>query len=88
MVAHRRGRTVELWFLAGLLLGPFGILFAFLAPSRLEADRIDCPYCTERIKPEARICPHCRSDLRAKGAREASMNDPPAGTIDRLRKPQ
>jgi len=31
---------------------------------REEEDRIACPFCAEDIKPEASICPHCRSDLR------------------------
>jgi hypothetical protein len=27
-------------------------------------DAVPCPYCAEGVKPEAALCPHCRSDLR------------------------
>ena len=27
-------------------------------------DDVPCPYCAEHTKPEAALCPHCRSDLQ------------------------
>jgi hypothetical protein len=30
-----------------------------------DADRVPCPFCAEKIKPEASRCPFCRSDLAA-----------------------
>jgi DNA-directed RNA polymerase subunit RPC12/RpoP len=32
--------------------------------------RIDCPYCGERIRAQAILCPHCRSDLAARNRPE------------------
>lgn len=40
----------------GALLGPLGILIAFL----VRGDRVECAYCRELMHPEATICPHCR----------------------------
>jgi len=29
--------------------------------------RVPCPACAERILPEARVCPFCKTDLRSSG---------------------
>lgn len=50
----------------GAVLAGFGILIlAIRRPSkkRPDDDRVPCPFCAEDIKPEAALCPHCRSDL-------------------------
>lgn len=47
-------------FIAGLLLGPFGVLFAAMS----SGDREPCPHCKERIKKKASVCPHCRTQLK------------------------
>ena len=56
MIGATKGRGFS-GFLAGLLLGPFGVLFAFLA----RGNRVDCPACKSNIHPEATMCPHCRT---------------------------
>lgn len=28
-----------------------------------QGERIECPKCAEMIKPNAKICPHCKSSL-------------------------
>jgi hypothetical protein len=65
--ANRLNRSAA-WGLAALVVSPltvFLLLFG-LGPRADEDDdsiRISCPFCAEDIKSEARLCPHCRSDL-------------------------
>ena len=49
------------WFFAGLVLGPFGLLWAFVSspPGKL------CPHCAEKLRPEATICRFCNAALAA-----------------------
>jgi hypothetical protein len=60
-------------------LGLFGIGVVALAvrtPSKTQVDeeRVQCTYCAEDIKPEALICPHCRSDLRRDSAADRLLS--------------
>jgi hypothetical protein len=65
--ANRLNRSAA-WGFVALVVSPltvFLLLFG-LGPRADEDDdsiRISCPFCAEDIKPEARLCPHCRSDL-------------------------
>jgi hypothetical protein len=43
---------------AGMLLGPFALLFAALSDTGLT-----CPYCRSTIHPDAVKCPKCQTDL-------------------------
>jgi len=68
LYANRLNRSGAYGFLA-LLVSPlpvFLLLFG-LGPHVDEEDdehiRIACPFCAEDTRPEARLCPHCRSDL-------------------------
>lgn len=61
-VAQSRGASGCLWFGLGVLLGPFGLAFAFAAGT----DR-KCPHCRERVHPEATRCPKCQADLVSSG---------------------
>src|SRR5436309_552956 len=58
IVGNVRGR-VGFGILLALFLGPIGWLITLLAS---DASR-KCPYCAEIVKPEAKICPHCRKEL-------------------------
>ena len=49
-------------FIMGVLLGPIGLLIAWLS----KGNRIQCPYCKERIDPKATVCSHCQKDLPIK----------------------
>jgi hypothetical protein len=65
--ANRLNRSGAWGFLA-LIVTPLPVfLLLFGLGPRVDDDddrvRIACPFCAEDIKPEARLCPHCRSDL-------------------------
>jgi len=68
MVASSKGRSVGRWFFAGLLFGPFGLIFALLAGKEgpAEGER-KCPFCAEFIKNEAIVCKHCGRTLSDPG---------------------
>ena len=57
-VAQNRGASGCLWFGLGVLFGPFGLAFAFIA----GADR-SCPSCRKPIHPDATKCPYCQTDV-------------------------
>lgn len=68
VVASNKGRSGFAWFLIGVLLGPFGLLFALVVSKDTEAlDRASlssgelkrCYHCAELIKREAIKCRHC-----------------------------
>jgi hypothetical protein len=72
--ADRKGRNAIFWVLFSLALSPlFGLAFvAALGDNQHDGeddDRIACPYCGEDITIEATVCPHCRTDLRARSRR-------------------
>jgi hypothetical protein len=62
LVAQSRGANGCLWFGLGVLLGPFGLAFAFASGT----DR-KCPRCRERVHPKATRCPKCQADLVSSG---------------------
>src|ERR1035438_4964899 len=64
-VAQSRGADGCLWFGLGVLLGPFGLAFAFASGT----DR-RCPHCRERIHPDATRCPKCQADLPPSASEE------------------
>lgn len=59
-VASNRGANGALWFFLGMLFGPLGLAMAFASGSSRR-----CPFCCERIHPNATKCPKCQSALPA-----------------------
>ena len=56
------------WMIVSLLFSPVLALLALAATppaprSDTDEERIACPSCAELIRPEASLCPHCRTDL-------------------------
>ena len=71
IIAANKERSVVGWFLFGLVIWPIALV-AILVSSNLDEEdtkireaamRYPCPFCAEMIMREAKICPHCRSEL-------------------------
>lgn len=67
--AERRGRDGLGWFFLSLLVSPLIALLLLVAnPPDAEAiakrdGRVPCPFCAEYVRPQAKICPHCRREF-------------------------
>ena len=60
--AQRKGFGVASGVIGGMLLGPFSVLMYFVSSNRRK-----CPQCMEWVMKEAKICPHCKSDIKLIG---------------------
>lgn len=65
VIANSKGRSGCIWFLLGVLLGPFSLVVLVLPslkPGQEQpsaATHVQCPDCAELIRMEARVCKHC-----------------------------
>ncbi len=57
LFANYRGTGPHLWFVVGFLVGPFGLLFAYILCGR------ECPECKSRIHRAATRCAKCQQPL-------------------------
>lgn len=62
-LAEEKGRSPVIWFLIGLLSGPFAVLLAGFAPRGASGDYRRCKDCREPIRREAVVCPFCRASM-------------------------
>lgn len=62
LFAKRRGRSGLAWACIAGFVSPLVaiIILLFLGEG---SRRIRCPFCAEYIKPDTRVCPHCKNDL-------------------------
>lgn len=58
IIASSRGASGCGYFALGVILGPFGIIFALMSGKK-------CPYCASTISRKAVVCPKCQKDLRS-----------------------
>lgn len=70
VAANTRGRNGVGWFFISILISPLLAGLLVLALPRIETQaQLDkrnmrpCPLCAEPIRMEARLCPHCRSEV-------------------------
>lgn len=70
LIASSRGANTTLWFFLGMLLGPFGLLFALFSGGK------QCPYCKSKIHKDALMCPRCQQklDIPTKNKTTAQIN--------------
>lgn len=69
--AHARGRYPVAWFVAGMLVGPFALVVAFLPSVPRAGVTVACPNCAEVIRVGATTCRHCGQLLVRSSARGA-----------------
>lgn len=60
VIGSRKGEGCAA-FLIGVMLGPFGIVFALVS----KGDRKPCEFCKEMVHKDALKCKHCGASLRS-----------------------
>ena len=64
VAAKRRGLSLVVGILAGLVLGPLAWVLFLVPGFALNAVRQQrCPYCAGSLTPDARVCHHCQAIL-------------------------
>ncbi|MBT3808058.1 MAG: hypothetical protein HOL07_00855 [Rhodospirillaceae bacterium] len=71
LIANAKGRNPVGWFFYGVLIWPIALIHIAVVRTNPNKERRQqesegrkpCPHCAEMVRPEARVCPHCRREL-------------------------
>lgn len=63
VIAQGKGRNSLGWLFAGMFLGPFALIVAFLPPVERAGMFTKCPACREVIREDAEACRYCRTRI-------------------------
>ena len=63
VIAKNKGRSEFGWGLSAFIIGPFSLLVIILPPIANGKTTKNCPFCSEVIKYNAKICKYCNSQL-------------------------
>jgi hypothetical protein len=58
LAAQVKGFSMVGGLIGGSLLGPLALLMFLCSDGRKK-----CPQCAERVQKDAKLCPHCKSQL-------------------------
>jgi hypothetical protein len=64
-LASAKDRSGFGWFVLAVFISP--LIAGFLLLIAGDSRPARCPYCDEKIKARAKICPHCRTDIAPMG---------------------
>lgn len=67
VIAYSKGRNSLGWFIAGMFVGPFALVVAFLPPVTRDGMFEACPACREVVHADAGTCRFCGSLLERVG---------------------
>ena len=62
-LADEKGHSLILWFLIGLISGPFAVVLVGFAPRGASGQYRRCRECREPIRRDAVVCPFCRATM-------------------------
>ena len=73
-IAKSKGRSQWEWGLSAIFIGPFALIVLLLPPIANGKTTRSCPFCSEVIKYDAKICKHCNSKLETAAPKQNSTN--------------
>lgn len=86
-LAERKGDSAGLWFVLGVMLGPWALLGVAIKAAPAVQSHLDelkvCPHCAERVQRAAVVCRFCGRDLDGRGFAIAPEGEPALRPIDR-----
>ena len=66
VAAQRRGFSLAIGVVAGLVLGPLAVVLFFVPLWDSQSVHPQaCPYCAKRVPSDARVCTHCGALLES-----------------------
>ena len=66
IAAHRRGFSLAMGVVAGLILGPLAVMLFFIPLWGSQSVQLHaCPYCAKRVPSDARVCTYCGALLES-----------------------
>jgi hypothetical protein len=68
LIASSKGHSLGRWWVYGFLLLPIAFVHSLVLSNAAYGKA--CPFCAEKIRTEAIVCPHCQRDLPTLGPTE------------------
>lgn len=62
-LAKSKGRSFILWYIYGVLFWIIAMIHSLLISADSAKGMVECPYCAELIKKDAKVCKHCGREV-------------------------